>query len=602
MIAIKETAVRLLVTGDRKELANIRSFFAYRPNGYFHSQKFTVYTMTDGREGWDGYLYPFRIVQQTTGTILRGRLSELVDFCQREQIETDLSGLLPRPFSKLTLDEVPPDLVEGDHELDERQRRTIHQWLVHGFGVGHMAVNAGKTITFAGAAKMVRQLYPEARVLYITFAERLVNQARKDFKQALPGENITQFGGGKHDKDGDIVLTTASMLNKHFRELFMSKWFRSFMVVMFDEVHHCGAKSSQKVLDAIPAYFRFGASGSIKEDDPSRTAAIRGYFGPVRNVVKQVSLIEEGRSAKPRIYTVDIADWNNRFKKVPYRVERNSPLWALVDGVWRKGTYLGPVIKVDAEGQAVRRRQKVVDGTVDMALLNRIIVKEHPPENPDDVLRMVTIEEDVVEPGLNRATLEGDDPEQEHHIESKWCLLHRVYDKAITRFRDRNELIRQWAKHYSGQGHPTVVVCTRTLHIHILHALFTERGQIDPELVRVLYGIDSTGKRDECFDWFRSTPGSVLITPLIKEGVSINEIRAGVVADYVSDYEVADQIVGRFIRKKEQRNYAELTWFVDRQHPTLRRGCLGMLDRLGQVEGYEFYPGVNTPDQIPAHV
>jgi len=756
MIYLKETAIRLFFTGERAELRLIRERFRFRPSGYFHSQKFTIYTMTDGKEGWDGYIYPFQIVGQgnnTTGTVLRGRLPEVLAFCRKQRIEVDVSGLLPRPLASLSMQDVTPDLLVSEHELDERQRRTIHQWLIHGYGVGHMAVNSGKTMTFAGAAAMVRQHYPKAKVLYITFTERLVNQARKDFKAFLPAENITQFGGGKHDKDGDIVLTTVSMLNKHFRELLLSKWFQRFMVVMYDEVHHCfprgtlvdgkpieslkvgdsvrcvgvrgvemrrikrlyrakttklvrltvgsrqllctpnhpvyvfgtgyveaenvavgcsvvrcttgwvwpqndtraeagqaegeilalervdsaeilelgsfegferlcpegdvynlevegnhnyfangylvhncGSDTSKKVLEAVPAYFRFGASGSRKADDPGRSADIAGYFGPVRNTVKQAELIEEGRSAKPHIYTVDVEAWHNKFKDVPYRVEANTPLWALVEGVWRKGTYLGPVIKLDEKGKVVRRKQKIVDGSVDMAIRNRVVVEEHPPENPEDEMRLVTIEEDVVEPGLNLARLDGD--AQEYHIESKWCLLNRVYDKAITRFRERNELIRRWAAHYSGQGHPTVVVCTRTLHIHILHALISE--VVDKELVRTLHGEDSTTARDEAFAWFKDTPGSILITPLIKEGVSIAEIRAGVVADYVSDYEVADQIIGRFIRKKKEGpNTSEITWFVDRQHPTLRRGCLGMLERLKQIEGYSFFD-VPTPESLGA--
>lgn len=736
MIHLKETAVRLFFTGERAELRLIRERFRFRPNGYFHSQKFTIYTMTDGKEGWDGYIYPFQIVGQgnnTTGTVLRGRLPEVLAFCRKQRIEVDVNGLLPRPLASLSMQDVTPDLLVSEHELDERQRRTIHQWLIHGYGVGHMAVNSGKTMTFAGAAAMVRQHYPKAKVLYITFTERLVNQARKDFKAFLPAENVTQFGGGKHDKDGDIVLTTVSMLNKHFRELLLSKWFQRFMVVMYDECvtgdtevkltdgstskiselvgvrglkvltlnersgkveikpaiaikkgvstvvrveledgsnfrctsdhlvytnrgwtaathltadhvvvklqeahfetqtvrvravvstgiqedvfdlsvddnhnffangvvvhncHHVSSASSKKILEAVPAYFRFGASGSRKADDPGRSADIAGYFGPVRNTVKQAELIEEGRSAKPHIYTVDVEAWHNKFKDVPYRVEADTPLWALVEGVWRKGTYLGPVIKLDEKGKVVRRKQKIVDGSVDMAIRNRVVVEEHPPENPEDEMRLVTIEEDVVEPGLNLARLDGDT--QEYHIESKWCLLNRVYDKAITRFRERNELIRRWAKHYSDQGHPTVVVCTRTLHIHILHALISE--VVGAALVRTLHGEDSTTARDEAFAWFKATPGSILITPLIQEGVSINELRAGVVADYVGDWERADQIIGRFIRKKQERNYAELTWFVDRQHKTLRRGSINMLERLNQVEGYQFYPGINTPEDIP---
>jgi len=172
-------------------------------------------------------------------------------------------------------------------------------------------------------------------------------------------------------------------------------------------------------------------------------------------------------------------------------------------------------------------------------------------------------------------------------VDSQWCLLERTYDKAIVQFKSRNDLIVEWALHFSGLRYPTLIVCTRTIHILVLETLLKEK--LDPKLVDILFGDDAPGKRDRTFDWFRNTPGSVLITPLVKEGVSINEIRAGVVADYVSAWEVANQIVGRFIRKKPgEENRADIVWFLDRQHPVLRRGSDAMLQRLRRVAGYEW--------------
>src|SRR5208337_1505742 len=121
-------------------------------------------------------------------------------------------------------------------------------------------------------------------------------------------------------------------------------------------------------------------------------------------------------------------------------------------------------------------------------------------------------------------------------VESTYCLLERVNDRAIVRFKERNELIVEWAKYYSQKRKfPTLVVCTRTLHIYILQSLIGQA--VGEEKVQILLGDHTSKERDTAFDWFRHTPGGVLISPLVQEGVSINEIRGGVIADAVADWE-----------------------------------------------------------------
>lgn len=56
-----------------------------------------------------------------------------------------------------------------------------------------------------------------------------------------------------------------------------------------------------------------------------------------------------------------------------------------------------------------------------------------------------------------------------YEVESRWCLLERVYDRAIILNKARNNLIADWTKYFSNQGKQTLVVCTRTLHILLLN-------------------------------------------------------------------------------------------------------------------------------------
>jgi superfamily II DNA or RNA helicase len=582
VISLYENATRLIVTGHSSELAQLSENLRFRPKGYFFNDRYTRYRITGGREGWDGWLYPLKIIDGTVGKCLRGWRDEIIALCGIHAYQINTDKLLDQPFSGLHIEDVRPDLVAGNFELDDKQRRSIQQWLVHGIGINHVTIGGGKTATFAGAATLLKKHFPRARIIYITQSERLVRQTYKEISNFVPDLHITQFGGGSKDESGkDIVVCTTAMLNKHFNRLNAAKWFATFMVIFYDEVHHAPSASSVQVLETIPAFFRLGATDSLKKADPSRSAMMTGLFGPIRNVVETHEYVEKqkgedrARLARPHIYLVDIGEWRNKFADISPQPGLHTPAFVLQDGVWKKGTYLGPVLLTNRYGKVLLKKKRTLD----------------------EDQKWITVEEPVTVPGLHLIELDG----EKMKIESRWVLLNRLYDRAITRFKERNELIVKWVKHYSDKlaqaDGGCLVVCTRTLHIYILEALI--KLAVDPDLVRILFSKDTSVQRDACFQWFKSTPGAVLITPLVKEGVSINEIRAGVVADYVADFDVAKQIIGRYIRQKETGdNRAEITWFVDNQAPTYRRGCNSLFRLLENVKGFTFYHPCSTPESI----
>ena len=199
--------------------------------------------------------------------------------------------------------------------------------------------------------------------------------------------------------------------------------------------------------------------------------------------------------------------------------------------------------------------------------------------------------EPIIVPGYHAIEVDG----AIYQVESKWCLIERTYDQAIINFQPRNELICEWAKHFSDQGKQTLVVATRTYHNHILEVMMRER--VDPSLVKVLTAENTAKEKDRTFEWIRRTPGGVLISSLVKEGVSINELRAGIIADVVADHEVGNQIIGRFLRRKSVDNEAEIVWFFDRQNASLRRACQRFFRNIAKIKGYYYvYPLVHPED------
>lgn len=569
MVSLIETPTRLVVMGTEQEMATLKERFRYHPEAYWHSDAYQLWRVSGGKKGWDGYKHPLALKTPLAGEILRGRKDELLAICRMERFEVNTDRCLKTPFPNVEVTDITDDLIQAEFALDENQKDAVVQWLRNGIGVANMAVNAGKTATFAAAAAYVKKHYPEARFLYFTPSERLVRQVFAWMQQFLPGWDITQYGGGKRNDEGkDMVVATQAMLAKHFRQLDHSGWLKTFHGLLLDESHHCQSATAEQVILACVGYFRMGASDTTKEDDADKWNRIQGLCGPIRCTVTSSELIHTGRSAAPTLYLVDVPEWKDKFRNYELSAARRSTAWTLIDGKWAKAQYLGPVYERDRDGN--------------IKYVNKRELKED---------RFVTVRQALTVKNLHLLRLADG---TEYQAPASFTLLDRRYDQAIMRFKERNQLIVRWVKYYSDQGWPTVVVATRTPHVIILDALLRP---VLGGLVRPLIGGSSSAERDKAFAWFKQTPGAVLVASIIKEGISINEIKAGVIADPVADWELAKQIVGRFMRQKAD-NTCYLTWFVDNQHPKYLRNARDVMEKLEGIEGFTFYHPVAGPETI----
>jgi superfamily II DNA or RNA helicase len=580
MLRLRESATHLLVTGQRADLEAIDEWFRFQPDGYYFAPSYQRWRVSKGDEGWDGWLHPFQIQTRDAGRILRGHRFNLLSMLEGHAMPYNGDKLLPSPFA-VDPQDVSSNLIEAPFELDTHQREGVAYWLNHAIGISRITVSGGKTAMFAAAAALLKEKFPDARILYVTQAERLVRQVTKEMKRFLPRLDIGQYGGGvtSGKEARDMCVCTIAVLHKHFTALRYG-WFDTFMCLFYDEVHHCASPTSKRVVLEIPAYFRFGASDSTKSDDRRRNTEIHGLFGPVVVDMEAAPLIRKGRIARPYLYFVDEFSWNNKFKDVEQAPAPRSPAFVLIDGVWKKAIYCGHVYEVGEDGAI---KTKLVKGTTK--------VKDADGKDTDE---WEYTEQPVVATGLHLIEIDGTEME----VDARWALLERTYDKAIVGFRQRNERIVEWVEHFVKKGYPTLVVCTRTVHILILEALIGQA--VGAKNVQMLFGDDGPAQRDETFEWFREGEGRVLITPLVKEGVSINAIRAGVIGDYIADWEVANQIIGRFIRKKDgDENFAEIVFFVDRQHPVLRRGTEQLLSRMKRFREYQVVVRNHPEDKLP---
>jgi superfamily II DNA or RNA helicase len=559
MVRVEETASNLYLTGDPKELNFLARAFRYHPEGFQFSPRYELYKKTDGEKGWDGFLYPLKI-RGTSGKMGRGYLSRL-------RFQAEVLGVrleektIKSPFT-LTVDDIVTDGMKLEFDLYPHQREAVQLWLENAIGQCEITVSGGKTASFCVAARMVKRRFPNARVLYLVPTERLINQVFAEATRWMADWDITQFGGGKRNFDGkDMVVATYAAVHRNFKKLVADGWLKSFMVLMVDESHHAGSDSLSRIIETSPAYFKFGATDNVG-DTAEKRIVNEGLLGPVLMSMDATPLIEEGHLAKPTIYVVSVDEWKNKFADVPELPPSESPAWVYSsDGKWLKGTYMGPAVLRDENGN---------------------IKYDKRGEELHDVGRHTIVIDEV-----------------EREVNSRWCLLERPYDRGIIRFSERNKLVVDWATYFAVEkNYQTLVVCTRTLHAAILESLIAteleKAGRADK--TRLLYSVHSTKERNEVFEWFKKTAGAVLVTPLVKEGVSLPEIRAGVVADYVSSEGLANQIIGRFIRKKKTGdNEAHIVWFHDVQVPSFRRNSARLIKMLRLKEGYKFVEPVVGP-------
>lgn len=566
-LRVEETPTRLKLTAEPAVLKLLKAEFAYQSPDYWRSPSYQLYRQTlhdpQGPQGWDGYL---SLVEMARGdmrraVMFRGHKEHLLRVCEDNAV-TVTGNWLSSPFSGITVDDVPEKVVKAKFQLDHAQRVCVVNLLNTGIGVIRVSVSGGKTAIFAALAAMVKERMPSARVLYVTPTERLVNQVTVEMGKFLPGWGISQAGGGKKDLTGkDMVVATMAQLanKKNLTKLHAEGFFKSFTVLFCDEVHHCGsAETWQTVVRLVPALFRYGASDTVKderEEDICEFYSIRGLFGPVRATIDVTPLIHTGRVAKPHLHLIDIPEWDGQYDHLPHRAELDTPAWCLIDGVWCKGIYKG--------------------GAVDENVTDKF-------GQPVEMTGMHTL--DLPDRGLV-------------DVESRWCLLERAYDVGIIRNKERNKLVVQWTQHWTEKGYPTLVVATRSLHVLILEQMIATAGVE----VETLTGDDTTKERDRVFAWLMQKPGRVLVSPLVKEGVSLPELRGGVIADPVASPDLARQLVGRFIRKKPTGdNEASIAWFIDRQITSTRKNCLKLFEELDRIRGYRFswpcsHPGQPAP-------
>lgn len=263
-------------------LGVVRQATSARPSGYQHMPSYRNKT-------WDGFIRFYKNNRFPSG--LLARVTDAIKAVGHIEIEV----VNDRPVDQwepMDVRMIKPDMFQGI-TLREYQIQAATSMMAYGRGVAKMATNSGKTEVMAAMCKA----YP-CKILVFTTKRELMYQTSERLEKRL-GEPVGYIGDS-NSKPGRIIVAMIQTLSKWDDDK-LRKTFNNVGCVMFDECHHIPSTTSQKVMMNIPAWNRFGFSGTPLHYDNLEDMMLIGATGPVLVEVTNADLIEAGVSAMPYV-------------------------------------------------------------------------------------------------------------------------------------------------------------------------------------------------------------------------------------------------------------------------------------------------------------
>lgn len=313
-------------------LGAIRSATSAKPAGYQHMPAYR-------NKSWDGFIRLYKNNRFPSGLLLD------VDKAVRALEHPMEIGIVSRdrPLDQYTdcYKPITPDMLAGI-TLRDYQVEAAKTLLQRARGVAKMATNSGKTEVMAAICKS----YP-GKVLILTTKRELMYQTSERISQRI-GESVGYIGDSQRVDGCRVTVAMIQTLCKHDN---LGQEFHDIGCVMFDECHHVPANTAQKVLFSVPAWNRFGFSGTPLHNDNLEDMVLIGATGPVCVDITNADLIEAGVSAMPYVdmYVVTSKTgfddkWDNSYTK---HIVNNEQRNMIIERVVKAGHAQAALILVD---------------------------------------------------------------------------------------------------------------------------------------------------------------------------------------------------------------------------------------------------------------
>jgi len=235
----------------------------------------------------------------------------------------------------------PVNVIKG-YSLRDYQTSALSQWLYRHDGEGVIVApcGAGKTAIGISATCL---LDTKALVLVHTndLAAQWVNRVK-----GMMNLEATQYGGGKKDASGRIVVATFQTLERmRFTERY--EFGKQFGLVIADECHHIPAATFSMVMFAMPAKYRLGLTATPTRED-GLTDMLWWHIGENVYEITNQQLSDSGHVIMPKI------EWfYTGWEGPPRRVEWSKLITEMTEDQDRNSKIITRVIDACSKGRQV---------------------------------------------------------------------------------------------------------------------------------------------------------------------------------------------------------------------------------------------------------
>lgn len=156
----------------------------------------------------------------------------------------------------------PKILIPNKLQLRGLHALNLQRDLGHKRSLVISATGTGKTYLSAFDARNVNP----NRLLFVVHREQIARNAMESFKHVF-GEERTfgMYTGNRQDKEADFIFSTIQTLSKEYHYTQFEP--NTFDYIIYDEAHHIGAESYQRILDYFIADFTLAITATPERND-----------------------------------------------------------------------------------------------------------------------------------------------------------------------------------------------------------------------------------------------------------------------------------------------------------------------------------------------
>lgn len=287
-------------------------------------------------KGWDGMVHFISKAANFKIGLLPSVINRCKELGYKVEIEDNRRelGVKPNVIKSIGSFKLRPEQIKAVESIIKNKVEEIPYHI----GVIDYTVNAGKSLIMAALYFSFKK---KLKTLMITQDSDWLNQAKREFKDYLPGEDITFVQGSKVFNWSNFSIGMIQSLSRNLKGY--QNELAKIDMVLVDEADLAGSKSYQKVLTHLyNTRVRIGLSGTIYMSklvkDKLKNMELRSFFGDIIAQFKLSDSIKKGYSTNTIVKIVDpkpyYGNWEPKANNYPDEytevITENPTAWCLI--------------------------------------------------------------------------------------------------------------------------------------------------------------------------------------------------------------------------------------------------------------------------------